>query len=119
VKVTGTSKSIVMISAESGTPVELASIPLAQTTVRLKADCNDDKKADKAYFYYSLDGQTWTAVADVLLFGRIRGLSLFAVQLFDEVRRGLRGFRLFSGQQRNQCRFQLAWPRLGTAPTAT
>jgi beta-xylosidase len=66
VKMTGNSKSIVMISAETGTPVELASIPLAQNTVRLKADCNYDKKTDKAYFYYSFDGQTWTAIGKPL-----------------------------------------------------
>jgi xylan 1,4-beta-xylosidase len=66
VKMTGTSKSIVMISAESGSAVELASKPLAQNTVYFRTDCNFANKTDKAYFYYSLDGQTWTAIGKPL-----------------------------------------------------
>jgi xylan 1,4-beta-xylosidase len=62
VKMAGSAKSVVMISAESGTPVELASIPLSQATVRLKVDCSYPNKADKAHFYYSLDGQAWTTI---------------------------------------------------------
>jgi beta-xylosidase len=66
VKMTGAAKSIVMISAESESPVELASVPLTQKTVYLKVDCNFDKKIDKAYFYYSLDGKLWTSIGEPL-----------------------------------------------------
>lgn len=66
VKMTGTAKSIVMISAESESPVELASVPLTQRTVYLKVDCNFEKRTDKAYFYYSLDGKLWTTIGKPL-----------------------------------------------------
>jgi beta-xylosidase len=66
VKMTGTAKSIVMISAESESPVELASVPLTHRTVYLKVDCNFEKRTDKAYFYYSLDGKLWTTIGKPL-----------------------------------------------------
>ena len=66
VKMTGTAKSIVMVSAESEPPVELASVPLTQKTVYLKVDCNFEKRTDKAYFYYSLDGKLWTTIGKPL-----------------------------------------------------
>ncbi len=59
-------KSIVMINAESGTPVEVESVALNQKIVYLKADCNFTNRTDKSYFYYSLDGKTWTALGSVL-----------------------------------------------------
>ena len=66
VKMTGTAKSIVMISAESGSPVELASVPLTQKTVYLKIDFDFEKRTDKACFYYSLDGKLWTKIGKPL-----------------------------------------------------
>jgi len=66
VKMTGSAKSIVMISAESETPLELASVPLTQKTVYLKVDCNFEKRTDKANFYYSLDGKLWTTIGKTL-----------------------------------------------------
>jgi beta-xylosidase len=66
VKMTGAAKSIVMISAESESPVELASVPLTQKTVYLKVDCNFEKKTDKANFYFSLDGKLWTTIGKPL-----------------------------------------------------
>lgn len=59
-------KSIVMVSAETGEPVELARVPLSQKIVYLKADCNFHDRADSATFFYSLDGQSWTAIGDPL-----------------------------------------------------
>jgi beta-xylosidase len=66
VKMTGDAKSIIMVSAESESPVELANIPLTQNTVFLKVDCDFEKRTDKAYFSYSLDGQTWTTIGKPL-----------------------------------------------------
>jgi beta-xylosidase len=66
VKMKGTAKSIVMISAESESPIELASLPLTNKTVYLKVDCNFEKRTDKAYFYYSLDGKLWTTIGKPL-----------------------------------------------------
>ncbi|WP_426587245.1 glycoside hydrolase family 43 protein [Mucilaginibacter sp. R-33] len=56
------SKQIVMISAQSGSAIEAASIPLKQTTIYLKASCDFTNRADKAYFFYSLDGRKWEPI---------------------------------------------------------
>lgn len=66
VKKDGIAKSIVMISAETQTPLELESVPLTQKKVYLKIDCDFKKRTDKAYFYYSLDGQSWTKIGKPL-----------------------------------------------------
>ena len=66
VKMEGDSKSIVMISAQSNRPEEIESIPLSQQTVYFKIDCDFRDRMDKAYFYYSLDGNTWTKIDSVL-----------------------------------------------------
>ncbi len=66
VKMEGESKSLVMVSAQSNTPEQIESVPLAQPEVYLKIDCDFRDRADKACFYYSLDGQTWTRIGSVL-----------------------------------------------------
>jgi beta-xylosidase len=65
VKMEGDSKSIVMFNAESNS-VEVESIPLMQQVVHFKIDCDFRDRTDKAYFYYSLDGTTWTRIGSVL-----------------------------------------------------
>lgn len=55
-------KSIVMVNAQSGKPVEAESIPLTQKSVYLKAECDFRERADTANFFYSLDGKTWTPI---------------------------------------------------------
>jgi beta-xylosidase len=59
-------KSIVMISAESGKPVEMQRIPLSQNTVYLKIECNFKDLKDTAYFFYSLDGESWMQIGSQL-----------------------------------------------------
>ena len=66
VKATGDARSIVMISAKSEKPEEIASIPLTQKTVFLKIDCDFKGRTDKAYFYYSLNGKDWSAIGEPL-----------------------------------------------------
>lgn len=66
VKVENGSKSIVMVSGAKDKPEELQRIPLNQNTVYLKAECDFREMTDKAYFYYSLDGKTWTKIGGVL-----------------------------------------------------
>ena len=66
VKMENGEKSLVMVNAGSGKPVEIQKIPLKQNTVYLKAACNFKDRTDRAYFYYSLDGKTWTAIGDEL-----------------------------------------------------
>lgn len=66
VKIENGEKSIVMVNAGSGKPVEIQKIPLKQNTVYLKAACNFKDRTDRAYFYYSLDGKIWVAIGDEL-----------------------------------------------------
>ncbi len=55
-------KYIVMVSAESGSPVEMERIPLGRKTVFLKADADFRDRVDTARFFYSLDGKSWTPI---------------------------------------------------------
>ena len=42
------------------------SVALGQATVYLKADCDFRDRADKARFYYSLDGKDWKPIGSTL-----------------------------------------------------
>lgn len=66
VKMSGAAKAIVMISAESNSPVEVESVPLAGNSVLLKVDCDFKNRTDKACFSYSLDAKKWTAIGKPL-----------------------------------------------------
>ena len=66
VKVEGQNKSIVMVSAESDSPVEIESMPLTQENVFLKVGCDYKNNTDKATFYYSLDGNQWSEIGKPL-----------------------------------------------------
>jgi beta-xylosidase len=66
VKSVGGSRSIVMVNGQSGVAIEAASLPLAQSTVYLKAACDFKDRADKGYFYYSLDGKSWLPIGTPL-----------------------------------------------------
>jgi beta-xylosidase len=66
IKQSGDKRSIVMVSAESELPVELANIPLSQNQVYLKIVCNFTNRTDTAAFFYSLDGNSWTSIGNRL-----------------------------------------------------
>ena len=66
VKVNADNKSIVMVNAGTGKPEEVASIPLTQTKVFFKAECNFTDKKDTANFFYSLDGTKWLPIGTPL-----------------------------------------------------
>lgn len=66
VKAQGQTKVMVMINGASGKAVEVEHVPLTQNTVYLKADCDFKNKADKGYFYYSLDGKNWKPIGQPL-----------------------------------------------------
>ena len=66
VKADGHTNFVVMVSAQSGSPVEAQRVLLDQKTVFLRADCNFRNLADKARFFYSLDGKSWTAIGSEL-----------------------------------------------------
>jgi beta-xylosidase len=66
IKFSNGAKSVVMVNAQSGKPVEVESIPLTENTAYLKAECDFTDRRDIAYFYYSLDGKTWHSIGDQL-----------------------------------------------------
>lgn len=66
VRVEGDRKTIVMINATGGKPVEAQTIPLHQKNVYFKAECNFTDKKDVADFYYSLDGKSWAPIGTQL-----------------------------------------------------
>ena len=59
-------RSVVMVNAQSGTPVEAEAVPLNQEKVFLKAESDFTDRRDVAYFYYSLDGKTWKPIGNQL-----------------------------------------------------
>jgi beta-xylosidase len=60
VKMNDGAKSLVMVSADSGRPEEIASVPLAGNTAQLKVEAEFDSAPEVARFSYSLDGKSWT-----------------------------------------------------------
>jgi beta-xylosidase len=59
-------KYIVMVNTQANAPIEVAKIPLAQDKIFLKAECDFKNRTDKGYFYYSLDGTSWTPIGSTL-----------------------------------------------------
>jgi len=66
VKVNGSAKSIVMVNASSGSQTQVASVAITQNVVYLRVDMDFTNRTDKATFYYSLNGTTWTAIGNSL-----------------------------------------------------
>jgi beta-xylosidase len=66
VKMSGAAKSVVMVSAETNSAIEVERVALVGTSLFLKAECDFKKQTDKAYFFYSFDGQKWTAIGKPL-----------------------------------------------------
>ena len=66
VKVNGNNKTIVMVNASTGKPIEVQSLPLNQKTVYFKAECNFRNRKDVADFFYSLDGKSWKPIGSQL-----------------------------------------------------
>jgi beta-xylosidase len=59
-------KYIIMLNASSGRPEQVATIPLNQNKIFLKAECDFTEKKDTAHFSYSLDGKSWTPIGTQL-----------------------------------------------------
>ena len=66
VKVTGSSKALIMINAGNGVAEEVANIPLIKQTVYLKATCDFTNMKDTAKFYYSFDEHNWISIGTPL-----------------------------------------------------
>jgi beta-xylosidase len=65
VKAEGGAKAIVMASG-SGSPVPSQAVPLTQTNVFLRAECDFKNRTDRARFFYSLDGKSWNPIGSPL-----------------------------------------------------
>ncbi len=59
-------KSIVMVNAQSGQPLEEQRVSLIQKTVYLRAECDFRDRADMADFFFSLDGKNWSPIGTQL-----------------------------------------------------
>ncbi len=62
VKMSDGARSLVMVSADSDKPEEIASVPLSGKTVHLKVECEFQPAPEVARFSYSLDGRSWTPI---------------------------------------------------------
>jgi len=66
VKIVGGQKFVFMVSNKTDQPTEIQSIPLSQSKVYLKIECDFIDKVDIAEFFYSLDGKTWKPIGNQL-----------------------------------------------------
>jgi beta-xylosidase len=66
VKMDGTSKSVFMVNAASGNPIEVENFPLGQDMIYLLITCDFNNRRDRAYFYYSLNGVAWQEIGNSL-----------------------------------------------------
>jgi beta-xylosidase len=66
VKMSGNTKSIIMVNADRGSPAEIANVPLTQDQLYLKVSMDYTNLTDKASFYYSLNGTDWRAIGNTL-----------------------------------------------------
>ncbi len=66
VKAEGGTSFVVMVNAPKSVPTEVERVPLTQRTVFLRAECDFRDRADRARFFFSLDGQTWTRIGNEL-----------------------------------------------------
>lgn len=66
VKIENGQKIILMVSANTGKPVEIQKIPLNQIKIYLKIDCDFTDRKDLANFFYSHDGKTWKSIGETL-----------------------------------------------------
>jgi beta-xylosidase len=62
----GDKLSVVMVSAQSDSPAELAKLPLDQKKIFFRADCDFKDRADTARFIYSLDDKDWKEIGEPL-----------------------------------------------------
>lgn len=66
VKAEGGTNVVVMVNAAKSAPTEVERVPLNQKTVFLRAECDFRDRTDRARFFYSLDGRTWTRIGNEL-----------------------------------------------------
>ena len=72
----------------------------------LKLECDFNNRADRAYFFYSLDGESWLPLGEQLqmtyTLPHFMGYRFALVQLCHQDGRRLRRLRLLPHRRRNQ-----------------
>lgn len=58
-------KTVVLVTTQSGT-IKVDELPDTQHIIFLKAHCDFKDRNDKAYFSYSLDGETWKPIGTAM-----------------------------------------------------
>ena len=66
VKIGNGNKSIIMECVQNNRAEEMESVELKQDTVYLKIDCDFRNRIDKASFFFSLDGNSWSKIGSEL-----------------------------------------------------
>ena len=66
VRISGSSKFVIMVKDISDNVTEVESIPVIQDNIYLQIAFDFKNKTDKAYFYYSLDGTEWQRIGNTL-----------------------------------------------------
>lgn len=66
VRITEGKKEVVMVSAETGTPQVVETLPYEQNKIYLKIECDFTNLKDVGTFYYSPDGKQWTQIGSPL-----------------------------------------------------
>ncbi|HMB94234.1 MAG TPA: glycoside hydrolase 43 family protein [Rhodothermales bacterium] len=58
--------AVIMVAFRDGEAAEVERVPINQDVVYLRADADFRNQADEATFFYSLDGEMWTQIGDML-----------------------------------------------------
>jgi beta-xylosidase len=66
VRMSGGTRSIVMVDGSAGTSAVVERVPITQDRVHLRVDVDYQDRADTSYFFYSLDGVEWQAIGSAL-----------------------------------------------------
>lgn len=117
VQLAGGTNSIVMVSAKTGSPVEVQAVALTQKTVYLRAECNFKNRADTARFFYSLDGKSWTPLGSELKTSyTLPHLMGYRFGLFNYATKAAGGFVDFDFFRVSDTMARENWPNLPHAP---
>ena len=96
VKIVNGQKFVFMVSNKTDQPTEIQSIPLSQSKVYLKIECDFRDKIDIAEFFYSLDAKTWKPIGNQLKMEyRLEHFMGYRLGLFNYASKNPGGFADF------------------------
>lgn len=59
-------RKLVMVKGQPNSEQEIEAVPLEQDKVYLRISCNFENQVDEAFFFYSLDGESWNQIGNKL-----------------------------------------------------